>query len=178
MTENQTQDNQALRQLVDATGRALSILAEAGLYRGLGNEDPDEADFRDLERAFEAGHLELRDNVDEPEHGLFAGDLLAFVHRPLPEHALEPKDPDWKEPLPVRAHFFLGVALEEEPEEGTGAVEYNPTVETFAYDITRGDLIGDFASLGSRKLDPREVRVFLDAIRNNGTYFDREEDDT
>lgn len=94
-------------------------------------------------------------------------DLVHHITRALPPNTEDPSGV-----MAVRAHFFLGVALEELQEWGVDC--YNPDVEIFAYDITRGDLIGDFISLGDRILEPREVRPILELIGNDGTYFDDE----
>jgi hypothetical protein len=71
----------------------------------------------------------------------------------------------------VTARLFLGIALLEDE------LPYSPDVEQFAYDITRGDIIGDFVELDETKLKALEVVPALLEIGNDGTYFDSDEDE-
>jgi hypothetical protein len=71
----------------------------------------------------------------------------------------------------VTAHLFLGIALVEDNEP------YEPSANQFAYDICDGDIIGDFQSLDSVRLSPKQIVPALLEIGNDGTYFGDDEDE-
>ena len=82
----------------------------------------------------------------------------------------KPKNPKGVINRPVTAHFFLGIALVE------GSDPYDPDAKTFAYEITEGDTIGDFQTLGSVELGPAQVVPALLEIGNDGTWFGEPEE--
>jgi Zn ribbon nucleic-acid-binding protein len=73
---------------------------------------------------------------------------------------------------PTKAHLFQVLVLTERDDQ------YNPeSLETLAYDINKGDHIGDWKKCGEQNLSALETQAVLLDIGNDGSFFEPEEED-